>query len=94
MAKRAQVETGTVYFGGSCLGPAERDPETGIIESGPHVAARAAKSGVAVVSVDRSPMNPQRWSLTLACGHDVWVTSAQKPKRTTSPCDKCPKEYP
>lgn len=87
-------QTGTLYVGGSCLGPAERDPATGNIESGPHVTARAAVSGMAVMRVDRSPMNPRRWSLTLACGHEVWVTSAQKPKRTTSPCATCPTSYP
>lgn len=91
--RRQAIETGTLYVGGACLGPAERDPATGNIEAGPHVTARAAKSGIAVVRVDRSPMNPARWCLTLACGHEVWVTSAQKPKRATSPCAKCPRSY-
>lgn len=87
-------QTGTLYVNGSCLGPAERDPATGCIESGPHVTARAAVSGMAVLRVDRSPMNPSRWALTLSCGHEVWVTSAQRPKRKTSPCATCPTSYP
>ena len=34
---RQMRESGTLYVVGSCLGPAERDPTTGNIESGPHV---------------------------------------------------------
>jgi len=91
-AKRPEptaIETGTLYVNGSCLGPAECDPATGRIESGPHVTARAAVSGMAVLRVDRSPMNPKRWVLTLACNHEVWVTSTRKPTQKTSPCTTC-----
>jgi hypothetical protein len=41
--------------------------------------------------VDQSPMNAQRWCLTLNCGHEVWVTSKSRPKRVKAPCDRCPK---
>lgn len=41
--KAKQVERGTLFVNGSNLGPAERDPKTGVIEQGPHVTARAKK---------------------------------------------------
>ena len=39
-----------------------------------------------VVRTDQSPVNPKQWCLTLACGHDVWVTSKARPKRKTEEC--------
>lgn len=92
---KAKIEKGTLYVGGCNRGPAERDPATGNIEQGPHVTARAAKDGdIAVVRVDRSPMNPKRWELSLACGHSLWVTATARPRRKTSKCDRCPRRYP
>lgn len=44
---------------------------------------------VTVQRVDRSPMNPRRWCLTLSCGHEVWVTAASKPKRMKAICPEC-----
>jgi hypothetical protein len=45
---------------------------------------------VAVVRMDVSPMNPKRWCLTLARGHEVWVTSERKPKlATVDACSTC-----
>lgn len=86
---KRKPETGILYVNGSCLGPAERDPVTGNIEQGPHVTRRAAVDGIAVLRVDRSPMNPKRWVLTLSCNHEVWVTAARKPQQKTSPCATC-----
>jgi hypothetical protein len=40
--------------------------------------------------VDQSPMNGQRWCLTLTCNHEVWVTSSSCPKRSKMACPKCP----
>ena len=40
-----------------------------------------------VVRVDRSPMNPMRWSLTLECGHEVWVTQKTRPTRMYVTCE-------
>lgn len=36
--------------------------------------------------VDRSPMNPKRWCLELACGHEIWVTAARRPTHQTMEC--------
>ena len=44
---------------------------------------------IAVVRVDLSPMSPRRWVLTLACGHEVWVTASRKPGRETCKCETC-----
>lgn len=88
--RAALVEKGTSYVNGHNLGPAERDPTTGNIEQGPHVTRRAAIAGdIAVDRVDRSPMNAKRWTLSLACGHVIWVTSARKPARKTAKCTTC-----
>lgn len=35
------------------------------------------------VQVTQSPTNSQRWLVTLACGHEVWMTSVRKPKNGT-----------
>lgn len=40
----------------------------------------------AVVSVTQSPMNPQRWLLILACGHEAWVTAKRRPKAKWAKC--------
>ena len=45
----------------------------------------------AVTRVDRSPMNPIRWCLTLECGHEEWINSKSKPKRQLQGCTRCPK---
>lgn len=42
-----------------------------------------------VVRVDVSPMNPKRWCAQLSCGHEVWVTAKQKPKRKVMSCSTC-----
>lgn len=87
------LETGTLYVNGSNLGPAERNLAAGTVEAGPHVAKRAAKSGsVAIVRIDRSPMNAKRWQLSLACGHDLWVTATRRPTKKTSKCATCARE--
>lgn len=39
---------------------------------------------------DQSPMNAQRWCLTLSCNHEVWITAKQRPKRIKMACDRCP----
>lgn len=44
-----------------------------------------------VQRVTQSPMNPLRWSLTLNCGHEVWVTAKRKPQRMKVACERCPK---
>lgn len=49
-----------------------------------------AKQEKTVQRVDQSPMNPQRWCLTLSCGHEEWVTSKSKPKRMKMKCSQCP----
>lgn len=41
--------------------------------------------------VDQSPMNAQRWCLTLSCGHEIWVTSKTRPQRMKAPCPECPR---
>lgn len=87
---RKSIEKGTYYVNGHNLGPAERDPNTGNISLGPHITQRAARNGdIAVVRVDRSPMNAKRWVLTLSCGHEVWLTATKKPARKTSKCTRC-----
>jgi hypothetical protein len=42
-----------------------------------------------VKRVDQSPMNAGRWLLTLACGHELWVTSRARPKRQEADCAQC-----
>lgn len=42
-----------------------------------------------VLRVDRSPMNEKRWSLTLSCGHEGWVTSGRRPAKKTAFCAVC-----
>jgi hypothetical protein len=42
-----------------------------------------------VVRVDQSPLNPQRWCLTLECGHEAWVNSTRKPTRKSASCGRC-----
>ncbi len=42
-----------------------------------------------VVRVDQSPMNAQRWVLTLVCGHERWLTRKTKPKAQSVPCPSC-----
>jgi len=42
-----------------------------------------------VTRVDQSPMNRLRWLLTLACGHEVWITSRSRPRRAKSACPTC-----
>jgi len=44
---------------------------------------------VEVKRVDQSPLNPRRWCVELACGHEVWVTSSKKPKAKTMICPEC-----
>jgi len=47
---------------------------------------------VRVMSVKQSPLNPLRWLLTLACGHEIWVTAKQRPRVRTGRCPKCSAE--
>ena len=49
----------------------------------------AKLSAVTVLRVDQSPLNARRWSLSLSCGHDEWVTSVKKPTRKTAQCSEC-----
>lgn len=44
--------------------------------------------------IDQSPMNPQRWCITLSCGHEIWVTCAREPKRKKYPCPACKDKKP
>lgn len=86
----SKIERGTLFIGGACHGPAERHPNTGTIEAGPHVTKRAASDGeVAVLRIDQSPLNQLQWQLSLACGHERWVTSKRKPTSKKSKCDRC-----
>lgn len=47
----------------------------------------------AVIRVDRSPMNPDRWCLTLECGHETWIgavrRASQQPRRPTAKTANC-----
>jgi hypothetical protein len=43
----------------------------------------------AVIRVSQSPLNRQRWLLTLACGQDVWLTQINRPRMQRYPCAKC-----
>lgn len=38
--------------------------------------------------VVQSPMNARRWSIELACGHEVWVTSRTRPRKESIFTDK------
>lgn len=40
-----------------------------------------------VVRARRSP--PNLWLLVLDCGHEVEITSRQRPKRTRVACERC-----
>lgn len=85
-------ERGTLFVSGICLGPAERSAN-GTIEAGPHITKRAARDRqISVVRVDQSPMNPKQWALTLACGHESWVTASKRPARKTATCERCLRE--
>lgn len=44
---------------------------------------------IGVWSIERSPMNAQRWSLSLFCEHDAWVTSKSRPTARTHSCATC-----
>ena len=44
---------------------------------------------VKVLSAKISPLNPRQWSLSLACGHEKWVTAKRKPAAKTAYCAKC-----
>ena len=39
--------------------------------------------------VDRSPINPKRWCLTLSCGHEAWITAIRRPQRMKMECARC-----
>ena len=43
-----------------------------------------------VLRTDQSPMNPKRWCLELACGHEIWMTATKRPARKTAFCPICP----
>lgn len=38
----------------------------------------------------QSPMNPTRWSVDLACGHTMWISSKRRPKAAQD-CTTCSK---
>ena len=42
-----------------------------------------------VTRVTQSPLNTSRWCLDLACGHEVWMTANQKPRRKQATCARC-----
>jgi hypothetical protein len=45
---------------------------------------------IEITRIDQSPMNPKRWGLTLACGHEIWTSSARKPTlKRVSECVTC-----
>jgi len=73
------IERGTLMVNGH-TSPAERD-SGGAVSTGPDVTKRAANAAeIAVLRVDRSPMNGRRWALTLACGHEEsLVRKAKRP---------------
>jgi hypothetical protein len=43
-----------------------------------------------ILRVTRSPLNPRRWELHLACQHHVWITQLTKPTRREMVCPVCP----
>lgn len=51
--------------------------------------ARRVGIRVAVQGITQSPMNPVRWYLSTACGHDGWVTSKRRPTAKTFVCHAC-----
>lgn len=44
---------------------------------------------VIVATVTQSPMNANRWLVTLTCGHEVWKTATRRPKAHRLPCHEC-----
>jgi len=42
-----------------------------------------------ITSTTQSPMNPYRLLVTLACGHEVWVTRRGTPRLRTMACVEC-----
>ena len=42
-----------------------------------------------VMRTDQSPLNPKRWCLTLACGHEAWITRVRRPQRKFFRCFEC-----
>lgn len=52
------------------------------------VAVALAKGGKqAIVKIDQ--ITERRWLLTVACGHEVWMTSDRRPRVKTIICSKC-----
>jgi hypothetical protein len=47
-----------------------------------------------VLEATQSPMNARRWSLSLECGHQTWVTSMRRPIAKTSRCRSCGAGFP
>lgn len=63
---------------------------------GPHIESCRQKQAAAkmippslIESVKQSPLNGNRWSLALNCGHDVWITSKSRPTRKSIRCTTC-----
>jgi hypothetical protein len=52
----------------------------------------AANPNQRVTSVKQSPLNSRRWCLSLECGHEVWITAENKPRRKFAPCSRWPHE--
>lgn len=42
-----------------------------------------------VLDATQSPTNDRRWSLSLECGHEQWVTAARRPIAKSSRCESC-----
>lgn len=42
-----------------------------------------------VLTVHQSPMNPQRWLITLDCHHESWITAKRRPTRKMLICEAC-----
>ena len=42
-----------------------------------------------ILRIDQSPMNPKRWCLELACGHEAWITTVRRPTRKSAVCYDC-----
>ena len=57
--------------------------------SGNKPRTRHNKLGRRVVGIRQSPLNDHRWMLSLACGHELWVTAKRRPKRQTIRCSVC-----
>lgn len=47
-----------------------------------------------VTRVERSPMNKERWVVSLECGHEEWVSASRRPTRRRMKCTRCERGKP